>query len=72
MLKNIFFLNVDFESFFFGFSQFWINFQRPPGSKKLLKIEKNRVRGAFGTHLGFQNDFGIDFGSIRGDLGWIF
>ena len=53
------------------FSDF-TDFGRLRGSKKLLKIEKIRVRGAFGTRLGFLNDFGIDFGATLEDLGKIF
>ena len=65
------FFDIDFSSFFFGFSRFWLDFGRPRGVKKSIKNQKNRVRDGFGAHLGSSIDFGHDFGAILMDFGRI-
>ena len=46
-------------------------FSEAPGPRKIVKNRKNSVRDAFGTHLGFDTEFGSDFKAIFRDFGWI-
>ena len=71
VLKNICFFGIDFLSFFFDFSRFWLDFGRPRRLKKSIKNRKNRVRDGFGTRLGSSIDFGHDFGAILVNFGKI-
>ena len=57
VLKNMCSFSFDFYSFFFGFFGFWLDFGRPQAVQKSIKIQKNRVRAAFGARLGFFIDF---------------
>ena len=74
VLKTMYFFDIDFSSFFFfffDFSRFWLDFGRPRGLQKLLKIIKKRFRAVFGVRLGFGCDFKSDVGAILEDFGWI-
>ena len=46
----------------------WMDFGKPQGIQKLLKIAKL----ASAAHLGFPCDLGDDFGTILKGFGWIF
>ena len=70
VLRNMFFLSLNFIRFFSGFDGFGLILGGPEGSKKLKKKNrKNRVRDGFGTRLGSSIDFGHDFGAIFADFG---
>ena len=69
LLKNMLFLNVEFEAFFFDFLRFWLDFGRPWDFQISIKNQKNRIRGAFGTRLRFLIVSGPVLGGFREGLG---
>ena len=69
MLKNVFFLNIDFQLLFSGLLRFEDDFGRPRTLQKTEKIVENRFRGAFGVRSRIQYDLGGNFGAIIGDFG---
>ena len=72
VLKSMLFLISNFKRFFFGFLRFWLHFGRPRGLQKSIKIDKNRVRGAYGARLGFWIVFGMVLAAFWEGFGKIF
>ena len=49
----------------------WDDFGKSWRIQKLIKITKNRFRGAFGSRLELGDDFDSDFEAVFADSGWI-
>ena len=58
MLQSMLFSNVEFETFFFEFWRFWLDFGRPRGFQKSIKNQKNRVWEAFNARQRVRLVFG--------------
>ena len=61
MLKNVFFLNFDFQMLLSGLLRFEDDFGRPRALQKSQKIVKNRFRGVFGVPSTIKYDLGGNF-----------
>ena len=57
--------------FFLRFFEILLDFGRPKNFQKSIKNRKNRVRDDFVARLKFMIVFGVDFGAILVDFGWI-